>query len=158
MQKLTPCLWFNFNAEEAIEFYLSVFKDGKVLEVSHYGPSTPQLEGKVLTMTFSIAGQELQALNAGPQFPFTEAISLSVSCADQAEVDRLWAALTAGGGSPGQCGWLKDRFGLSWQLVPSVVPKMLTDSDPARRERVFGAIMKMTKPDFAALQAAYDGR
>ncbi|UGQ48570.1 VOC family protein [Massilia endophytica] len=158
MQKLTPCLWFNFNAEEAVDFYLSVFKDGKVLEVSRYGDAVPSLKGKVLTMRFVIHGQEFQALNAGPQFPFTEAISISVDCADQQEVDTLWTKLTADGGSPGQCGWLKDKFGLSWQIVPSALPRLLKDGDPEKAARAMGAMMQMGKIDIAAIQAAYDGK
>jgi predicted 3-demethylubiquinone-9 3-methyltransferase (glyoxalase superfamily) len=156
MKKLTPCLWFNFNAEEAVEHYLGIFKNGKVLELSRYGDAVPSLKGKVLTMRFEIEGQELLALNAGPQFPFTEAISLSVDCADQAEVDHLWTRLSAGG-STGQCGWLKDKFGLSWQIVPRALVDLLKDPDPAKAQRVMGAMMQMTKIDIAALQAAYKG-
>lgn len=156
MQKLTPCLWFNFNAEEAVEHYLSIFKDGKVLEVSRYGDAMPALKGKVLTMRFVIHGQEFLALNAGPQFPFTEAISISVDCKDQEEVDHLWAKLSEGG-SESQCGWLKDKFGLSWQIVPSVLSRLLKDPDPAKAERTMGAMMQMRKLDIAKLQAAYDG-
>jgi predicted 3-demethylubiquinone-9 3-methyltransferase (glyoxalase superfamily) len=156
MQKLTPCLWFNFNADEAVEHYLDVFKNGKVLEVSRYGDAVPSLKGKVLTMRFVIEGQEFLALNAGPQFPFTEAISISVDCADQAEVDRLWARLSEGG-STGQCGWLKDRFGLSWQIVPRAMVALLKSPDAAKSQRAMAAMMKMGKLDIAALQAAYDG-
>jgi predicted 3-demethylubiquinone-9 3-methyltransferase (glyoxalase superfamily) len=156
MQKLTPCLWFNFNAEEAVTHYLSIFKNGKVLDVSRYGDAMPELKGKVLTMRFELEGQEFQALNAGPQFPFTEAISISVDCADQAEVDALWSKLCEGG-SPSQCGWLKDRFGLSWQIVPRALVQMLKDPNPARAQRVMGAMMKMQKIDVAALHAAYEG-
>jgi predicted 3-demethylubiquinone-9 3-methyltransferase (glyoxalase superfamily) len=155
MQKLTPCLWFNFNAEEAINHYLSIFKNGKVLDVSRYGDAMPELKGKVLTMRFELEGQEFQALNAGPQFPFTEAISISVDCADQAEVDALWAKLCEGG-SPSQCGWLKDKFGLSWQIVPRALVQMLKDPDLAKAQRVMGAMMKMQKIDIAALHAAYE--
>ena len=157
MQKLTPCLWFNFNAEEAVNHYLSIFKDGKVLEVSHYGDAVPSLKGKVLAMRFVIHGQEFQALNAGPQFPFTEAISISVDCADQEEVDYLWDKLSEGG-SQGQCSWLKDKFGLSWQIVPSIMPRLLSDPDPAKAARVMSAMMQMRKIDIAAIQAAYDGK
>jgi predicted 3-demethylubiquinone-9 3-methyltransferase (glyoxalase superfamily) len=156
MQKLTPCLWFNFNAEEAVNHYLSIFKNGKVLDVSRYGDAMPEFKGKVLTMRFELEGQEFQALNAGPQFPFTEAISISVDCADQAEVDSLWAKLCEGG-SPSQCGWLKDKFGLSWQIVPTALVQMLKDPDPAKAQRVMGAMMKMQKIDIAALHAAYEG-
>jgi len=156
MQKLTPCLWFNFNADEAVEHYLSIFKNGKVLEVSHYGDAVPSLEGKVLTMRFELEGQEFLALNGGPQFPFTEAVSISVDCADQAEVDRLWSRLSAGG-STGQCGWLKDKFGLSWQIVPRAMVDMLKSPDTAASQRAMAAMMKMTKLDIAALKAAFDG-
>jgi predicted 3-demethylubiquinone-9 3-methyltransferase (glyoxalase superfamily) len=157
MQKLTPCLWFNFNAEEAVNHYLSIFKNGKVLDLSRYGDAMPEFKGKVLTMRFQLEGQEFQALNAGPQFPFTEAISISVDCADQAEVDALWAKLGEGG-SPSQCGWLKDKFGLSWQIVPTALVQMLKDPDPAKAQRVMGAMMKMQKIDIAALRSAYDQR
>lgn len=157
MQKLTPCLWFNFNAEEAVKHYLSIFKDGKVLEVSHYGDAVPSLKGKVLTMRFVIHGQEFLALNAGPQFPFTEAVSISVDCADQEEVDYLWNKLSEGG-SQGQCSWLKDKFGLSWQIVPSIMPRLLSDPDPVKAARVMSAMMQMQKIDIAAIQAAYDGK
>jgi predicted 3-demethylubiquinone-9 3-methyltransferase (glyoxalase superfamily) len=156
MQKLTPCLWFNFNAEEAVNHYLSIFKNGKVLDVSRYGDAMPEFKGKVLTMRFELEGQEFQALNAGPQFPFTEAISMSVDCADQAEVDALWAKLCEGG-SPSQCGWLKDKFGLSWQIVPAALVQMLKDPDPTKAQRVMGAMMKMQKIDIAVLRAAYNG-
>jgi predicted 3-demethylubiquinone-9 3-methyltransferase (glyoxalase superfamily) len=156
MQKLTPCLWFNMNAEEAVEHYLSIFKGGKVLDVSRYDDTMPELKGKVLTMRFELEGQEFLALNGGPHFRFTEAISISVDCADQAEVDALWEKLTAGG-SPSQCGWLKDKFGLSWQIVPSVLVEMIKDADRAKSQRVMGALMKMHKIDIAALRAAYQG-
>lgn len=158
MQKLTPCLWFNFNAEEAVNHYISVFRNGKVLDVLRYDDTVPRLKGKVLTMRFELEGQEFLALNGGPQFPFTEAISISVDCADQAEVDRLWAELIAGGGSPGQCSWLKDKFGLSWQIVPTVLVQMLNDPDAAKSQRVMGAMMQMQKIDIAALRSAYEGR
>ncbi|MGH8594720.1 MAG: VOC family protein [Gammaproteobacteria bacterium] len=154
-QKITPCLWFNFNAEEAVNHYLSIFKRSKILEVSRYGDAMPELKGKVLTMRFEIEGQEFQALNAGPQFPFTEAISLSVDCADQAEVDALWARLSEGG-SAGQCGWLKDKFGLSWQIVPRALVTMLNDPDADKAARVMQAMMTMSKIDIARLQEAYN--
>jgi predicted 3-demethylubiquinone-9 3-methyltransferase (glyoxalase superfamily) len=157
MQKLTPCLWFNFNAEEAVEHYLGIFKNGKVLEATRYGDAVPALKGKVLTMRFVLEGQEFLALNAGPQFPFTEAISISVDCADQAEVDRLWARLSEGG-STGQCGWLKDKFGLSWQVVPRAMVDMLKSPDTAGAQRAMAAMMQMTKLDIAALQAAFHGK
>ena len=157
MQKLTPCLWFNFNADEAVEHYLGIFKNGKVLEVAHYGDAVPSLKGKVLTMRFVLEGQEFLALNGGPQFPFTEAISIAVDCADQAEVDRLWARLSEGG-STGQCGWLKDKFGLSWQIVPRAMMDMPKSPDTAKAQRAMSAMMQMTKLDIAALQAAFDGK
>jgi predicted 3-demethylubiquinone-9 3-methyltransferase (glyoxalase superfamily) len=156
-QKITPCLWFNFNAEDAVHHYLSIFKQSKILEVSRYGDAMPDLKGKVLTMLFEIEGQQLQALNAGPQFPFTEAISLSVDCADQAEVDALWARLSEGG-SAGQCGWLKDKFGLSWQIVPRALVTMLNDPDADKAARVMQAMMTMSKIDIARLQQAYNHR
>jgi len=157
MQKLTPCLWFDFNADEAVEHYLAIFKNGKVLEVTHYGDAVPSLEGKVLTMRFVIEGQEFLALNGGPQFPFTEAISIAIDCADQAEVDRLWARLSEGG-STGRCGWLKDKFGLSWQIVPRAMMDMLKNPDTAKAQRAMSAMMTMTRLDIAALRAAFEGQ
>ena len=158
MDKLTPCLWFDFNAEEAVEFWLSVFKDGKVIDVTRYGDAMPQHKGKALVIRYELAGQHFMALNGGPQFKFSEAVSLSVNCKDQAEVDRYWAALTAGGGEEGPCGWLKDKFGLSWQVVPEVLPRYLNDPDPARAQRVFAAMMQMKKIEIAKLDEAYQGR
>jgi predicted 3-demethylubiquinone-9 3-methyltransferase (glyoxalase superfamily) len=157
MQKITPCLWFNFNAEEAVKHYSSIFRNVKVLETSHYGEAMPQHKGKVLTIRFELEGQVLLALNGGPQFKFSEAVSLSVNCADQKEVDRLWDKLSEGG-SKGPCGWLKDKFGFSWQIVPEELPRMLNDPDAERRERVFAAMMQMQKLDIASLRAAYEGR
>lgn len=155
LQKITPCLWFNFNAEEAVNHYLGIFKHSKILEVSHYGDAMPEYKGKVLVMRFEIEGQQFQALNGGAQFPFTEAISLSVDCADQAEVDELWARLSEGG-STGACGWLKDKFGLSWQIVPRTLVNMLNDPDPDKAARVMQAMMTMGKIDIARLQQAYN--
>ncbi|MBS0426784.1 MAG: VOC family protein [Proteobacteria bacterium] len=157
MRKITPCLWFDFNAEEAVAQYLRIFPNSRVLETSHYNDAVPDLKGKVLTIRFEVEGQELLALNGGPQFPFTEAISLSVDCADQAEVDRLWAQLGEGG-SEGPCGWVKDRFGLSWQVVPRPMIEMLQGPDAAGAARAMAAMMKMGKLDIAALRAAYEGR
>ncbi|MFZ6814336.1 VOC family protein [Undibacterium sp. Rencai35W] len=156
MKKITPCLWFNFNAEEAVHHYLSIFSNAKIHEVSRYGDAMPALAGKVLTMRFELEGQEFIALNAGPQFPFTEAISLSVDCQDQTEVDMMWSKLSEGG-SPGACGWLKDRFGLSWQIVPRPLIAMLNDPDAAKSSRVMQAMMAMSKIDIAALEQAYRG-
>jgi predicted 3-demethylubiquinone-9 3-methyltransferase (glyoxalase superfamily) len=154
-QKITPCLWFNFNAEEAVNYYLSIFKNSKILEISHYGDAVPTYKGKVLTILFEIEGQKFQALNGGPQFPFTEAISLSVDCETQEEVDALWSKLSAGG-SESQCGWLKDKFGLSWQIVPRALTEMLKDKDPDKATRVMQAMFTMSKIDINRLLQAYN--
>lgn len=153
-QKITPCLWFNFNTEEAVNHYMSIFKRSRILETSRYGDAMPELKGKVLTMRFEIEGQQFLALNGGPQFPFTEAISLSVDCVDQAEVDDLWNRLSEGG-SQGQCGWLKDKFGLSWQIVPRALVTMLADADAGKAARVMQAMLTMNKIDVARLEQAY---
>jgi predicted 3-demethylubiquinone-9 3-methyltransferase (glyoxalase superfamily) len=153
-QKITPCLWFNFNAEEAVNHYLSIFKNGKILEISHYGDAVPEHKDKVLTLLFEIEGQQFQALNGGPQFPFTEAISLSVDCETQEQVDALWSKLSAGG-NEGQCGWLKDKFGLSWQIVPQALTAMLKDKDANKATRVMQAMFTMSKIDVGRLQQAY---
>lgn len=155
LPKITPCLWFNFNAEEAVNHYLNIFKNGKILEVSRYGDATPELKGKVLVMRFEIEAQQFQAINAGPQFPFTEAISLSVDCVDQSEVDELWARLSEGG-SQSNCGWLKDKFGLSWQIVPRALVTMLKDPNAEKATRVMQAMMTMKKIDIARLLQAYN--
>ena len=154
--KLQPCLWFNFDAEEAVDFWLSVFKDGKVLHTSRYPDAMPGAAGKVMVIEFELAGQRMQALNAGPQFPFTEAISLSVDCADQAEVDELWAKLTADGGQESMCGWLKDKFGMNWQIVPRGMGELVGSPDPARASRARQAMMTMRKLDIAAIRRAAD--
>jgi predicted 3-demethylubiquinone-9 3-methyltransferase (glyoxalase superfamily) len=154
-QKITPCLWFNFNAEEAVNYYLSIFKHSKILEVSRYGDAVPEHKGKVMLLLFEIEGQQFQALNAGPQFPFTEAISLSVDCETQEEVDELWSKLSAGG-RESQCGWLKDKFGLSWQIVPRVLTEMIKDKDADKATRVMQAMFTMSKIDIARLQQAYN--
>ncbi|MGP3632949.1 VOC family protein [Streptomyces sp. 24-1644] len=154
MQKITTFLWFDTRAEEAANFYVSVFGgDSRVLDVTRYGPAGPGENGSVMTVSFRLADQEYTALNGGPQFPFTEAISLSVDCADQAEVDRLWDALSEGG-ETGQCGWLKDRYGLSWQIVPSGLSEALSDPDPAKAERAMKAMLGMQKLDIQALRDA----
>jgi predicted 3-demethylubiquinone-9 3-methyltransferase (glyoxalase superfamily) len=158
MSKITTCLWFNGNAEEAASFYVSLLPDSRILSVAPSpadNPSTPA--GAVLTVDFTIAGQPMRGLNGGPEFQFNEAISLVIDCEDQTEVDRLWAALTAGGGSPGQCGWLKDRFGLSWQIVPRQLGEVLGDPDSARAGRAMEAMLRMTKIDIDALRRAADG-
>ena len=157
MQKIAPCLWFDGNAEEAAHFYTSVFADSRIATVMHYTDAGPGPEGKVLAITFEIEGQEFMALSGGPQFPFTPAISLFVHCSSQQEVDRYWTKLIEGGGSPWQCGWLKDRFGVSWQIVPDALGDMLRDPDKAKASRVMAAMMKMVKLDVAQLEQAYRG-
>jgi predicted 3-demethylubiquinone-9 3-methyltransferase (glyoxalase superfamily) len=154
-QKITTFLWFNDNAEEAANHYISIFKNSKILNVARYGDAGPGPKGSVMIVEFQLEGQKFIALNGGPQFKFTEAISLVVNCDSQKEVDEFWKKLTAGG-EEGPCGWLKDKFGLSWQIVPSVVPKMLQDPDPKRSKRVMEAVLKMKKPDIAELERAYN--
>lgn len=157
MQKITPCLWFEGNALDAVHFYTSVFPGSEITKVHHARSDTPgNKEGQVLMVVFTLAGQSYQALNGGPHDKFNDAISMSVSCDDQAEVDRLWAGLTADGGRPVQCGWLKDKYGLSWQIVPKRLGELISDPDPARGKRVMQAMMEMIKLDIAALEAAAD--
>jgi predicted 3-demethylubiquinone-9 3-methyltransferase (glyoxalase superfamily) len=155
-QKITPCLWFDTAAEPAALYYTSVFKNSRILAISHYGEGSPRPVGSVLMVEFEIDGQRFQALNGGPQFVFTEAISLSIACETQAEIDHLWAALSDGG-APSQCGWLKDKFGLSWQIVPTELAELLQPGDPVRSGRVSTALMGMDKLDIAALRRAYEG-
>ncbi len=157
MQKITPFLWFNDNAEEAMNFYLSVFKNSKVGNVSRYGEAGPGPKGSVMVASFEIEGQKFTALNGGPQFKFTEAISFVVNCETQEEVDELWEKLIEGGGVPSQCGWLKDKFGLSWQIVPTILPKLLGGKDAEGSQRAMKEMMTMTKLDISRLQKAYDG-
>jgi predicted 3-demethylubiquinone-9 3-methyltransferase (glyoxalase superfamily) len=154
---IAPCLWFNGDAEEAARFYVSVFPDSRVDTVSHCGEGMPFPAGTVLLVEFTLLGQRFQALNGGPQFHFSEAISFSVPCADQTELDRYWGALTADGGTAGPCGWLKDRFGVSWQIVPETVLRMMKQGSREPLARMMGALMKMSKLDVAALEAAYRG-
>ena len=157
MSKISPCLWFNGQAEEAARFYVSLLPDSRIDYVQkNVMDSGGGKEGSVLIVGFTLAGQTYQALNGNSNAPFTQAISLSVDCKDQAEVDRLWDALTAGGEGVA-CSWLKDRYGVSWQIVPSVMPKFLADPDREKAGRVMKAMMSMVKLDIAALQAAYDG-
>ena len=157
-QKITPCLWFESDVEEAAHFYTSVFPNSSIDKVQRTPADTPGPKaGSVLVVEFTIAGQRYQALNGGPHHKFNDAISLSVDCADQVEVDRYWAALTSGGGKPVQCGWLKDKYGLSWQIVPRRLTELLSDPDPARGKRVMEAMLKMVKLDVAALEAAARG-
>lgn len=156
MSKITPFLWFDHQAEEAATFYTSLFDGSTVGDVQRYGPEGPGGEGEVMIVNFSLAGAEFTALNGGPMFSFTEAISLAVDCEDQAEVDRLWDALLSGGGEPSQCGWLKDRFGLSWQIVPKALGELTSGPDAAKTSAVMQAMLGMVKIDVAGLQAAYD--
>lgn len=152
--KITPCLRFDFNAEEAVAHYLSIFKNGRIVSTTRYGEAGPGREGAVMTCLFAIDGQEFLALNGGPQFKFTPAVSLIVNCDDQAEVDALWEKLSDGG-EPGQCGWLTDKFGVSWQIVPRAPPALLLSSDSKRVERLMGPAMTMKKLDLDRLQQAF---
>ena len=153
MQKITPFLWFDNQAEEAMDFYTSIFRDSKVLNVSRYGEGGPGQPGTVMTANFQLNGQEFMVLNGGPEFKFTEAISLFVSCQGQSEVDELWEKLTAGG-EEGQCGWLKDKFGLSWQIVPTELGEFLGNKDAQKAGRAMEAMLKMKKIDIQALKQA----
>jgi predicted 3-demethylubiquinone-9 3-methyltransferase (glyoxalase superfamily) len=155
MQKITPFLWFDGNAEEAVNFYTSIFKDSKILGMSYYGDAGPGLKGSVMTASFILNGQEFIALNGGPHFKFTEAISFSVNCETQSEIDELWSKLSAGGEEQ-MCGWLKDKFGLSWQIVPPILGKLMSDKDPQKSKRVMQAMMKMKKIDISKLKQAYE--
>jgi predicted 3-demethylubiquinone-9 3-methyltransferase (glyoxalase superfamily) len=159
--KITPCLWFDTQAEEAAKFYVATFKNSRINEVSRYTKAGRDIHGKepgsVLTVEFELDGQTFTALNGGPHFRFNEAVSFQVMCDGQAEVDYFWRKLTDGG-QEGQCGWLKDKFGVSWQVVPQVLPQMLTDADAAKRERAMTALMAMKKFDVAALQRAFAGQ
>ncbi len=157
MQKITPFLWFDDNAEEAVNLYVTTFANSRVLAVSRYPESVPERGGKVMVISFELEGQAFTALNGGPQYRFTEAISLAVNCESQREVDMLWARLTENGGAPGRCGWLKDRFGLSWQIIPTALSRMMSDPDPVKAGRVTQAMMAMGKIDLAGLLRAYQG-
>lgn len=160
MQKFTPCLWFDNQAEEAAKFYVSVFKNSNIKSTDLYLEGMEEVTGKptgsVMLVNFELDGQDFMALNGGPDFKFTEAISFVIDCEDQAEMDEYWDKLTADGGQESMCGWLKDKFGVSWQLSPRAVVKMLADPDPEKAKRVMHLFMKMKKIDIAALQAAYD--
>jgi len=156
MQKITPFLWFDTQAEEAAKFYVSLFPKSKILKTARYGDAGPGPKGSVMTVEFELAGQRMIALNGGPHFKFTEAISLSVDCKDQKEVDRYWTKLSQGG-EQSMCGWLKDRYGLSWQINPSILGKLLSDKDAKKAKRVMEAMLKMKKIDIAALKAAAKG-
>jgi predicted 3-demethylubiquinone-9 3-methyltransferase (glyoxalase superfamily) len=156
MQKITPFLWFDKEAEEAANYYVSIFRNSRILNVVRCGDSGPGPKGAVMTVAFKLDGQEFTALNGGPQFRFSEAISFVVSCATQAEIDALWGKLSAGG-KEGRCGWLQDKFGLWWQLVPPILPELLADQDPARAQRTMQAMLTMGKLDIAVLERAHRG-
>jgi predicted 3-demethylubiquinone-9 3-methyltransferase (glyoxalase superfamily) len=156
VQKITPNLWFDTEAEEAANFYTSIFKDSEIVNVMHYGEAGPRPAGMVMTATFRLQGQEFTALNGGPEFKFNESISFLVNCESQEEVDEFWERLSEGG-EQGPCGWLKDKFGVSWQIVPTVLDEMLQDEDADKADRVMKAMLQMRKIDIAGLEAAYNG-
>jgi predicted 3-demethylubiquinone-9 3-methyltransferase (glyoxalase superfamily) len=155
-KKITPFLWFDDNAEEAVNFYVSIFKNSKVLGVSHYGKEAPGDDGTVMTVSFVLDGEEFIALNGGPTYKFSEAVSFLVNCDTQEEIDELWEKLSQGG-EKRECGWLKDKFGLSWQIVPSLVTKLLAESDQATLDRVTKEVWQMEKLDLGILEKAYRG-
>jgi predicted 3-demethylubiquinone-9 3-methyltransferase (glyoxalase superfamily) len=153
MSKITPCLWFDTEGEAAAELYTSIFPNSKIGHISRYGPAGPRPEGTVMTVSFELDGQEFVALNGGPNFTFSEAVSFQVSCEDQHEVDHYWSKLSAGG-EEGPCGWLKDRFGLSWQIVPEALPRLLSDPDRDKAQRVMAAMLEMKKIQVDELERA----
>ena len=155
MQKITPFLWFDGNAEEAMNLYVSIFKNSKVVSVTRYGDAGPGPKGTVMSATFQLEGQQFYALNGGPQYKFTPAISLFVSCETQKEVDELWNKLSAGGHKD-RCGWLQDKYGLSWQIIPTALGKMLQDKNPRKAQNVMKAMLQMDKIDIAKLKQAYE--
>jgi predicted 3-demethylubiquinone-9 3-methyltransferase (glyoxalase superfamily) len=157
MQRITPFLWFDDDAEEAANFYTSIFKNSKIKGVSRYGEAGPGPKGSVMVVNFELDGEEFIALNGGPQFQFTEAISFVVNCKNQEELDHYWGRLTEGG-QPVQCGWLKDKFGLSWQVTPTILAELMQDKDPAVRERVMKQMMQMVKLDIEPLKQAAKGK
>lgn len=156
-QKITPFLWFEDDAEDALTFYTSIFDDARITSLTRYGEGGPFPAGTLQSATFELAGQQFMAINAGPHDEFTDAISLFVGCETQEEIDRYWDALLAGGGTPTRCGWLKDRFGVSWQVTPVQMLRYLADPDPEKAGRTAAAMMTMVKLDLAALTAAYEG-
>jgi len=156
-QKVSTCLWFDRNAEEAVAFYVSLIEGSRILGLTRYGPGGHMPEGTVLTIAFELAGTEFTALNGCPHFTFSEASSMVVKCASQAEIDRIWDAILADGGTEQQCGWIKDRFGLPWQVIPAALGRMLQDPDRAAVDRAFAAIMGMVRLDIAAIEAAFAG-
>jgi predicted 3-demethylubiquinone-9 3-methyltransferase (glyoxalase superfamily) len=151
MPKITPFLWFDTQAEEAMNFYASIFQRSKVISIN-------RAQGKVMSVEFELEGQRFMALNAGPHYKFTEAISFFVGCETQQEIDEFWSKLITSGGAPSRCGWLKDKFGLSWQIIPNALSRMLSDKDPAKSQRVMNAMLQMDKLDLNRLQQAYDGK
>ena len=153
--RITPMLWFDGQAEEAANFYVSVFRNSRITDIARYGKNMPGQEGTVMVAAFEIDGQPFTALNGGPQFKFSEAVSFVVNCQGQQEVDYYWDKLMAGGGAPQACGWLKDKYGLSWQVVPTEAIEMMSDRDPEKSQRVMDAVMKMVKLDLAQLRRAY---
>jgi predicted 3-demethylubiquinone-9 3-methyltransferase (glyoxalase superfamily) len=153
MQKITPCLWFDSEGEEAARFYTSVFPNSRIVDIAHYGSAGPRPEGTVMTVSFELDGQRFIALNGGPQFTFSEAVSFQVDCETQKEVDTFWSKLSEGG-EEGPCGWLKDRFGLSWQIVPTVLTELLGDPDPEKSQRVMQAMLNMKKIEIDELERA----
>jgi predicted 3-demethylubiquinone-9 3-methyltransferase (glyoxalase superfamily) len=157
MQKISPFLWFDSQAEEAANFYVSIFKNSKILKVARYGEAGPGPAGTVMIVNFQIEGQEFIALNAGPRFKFTEAISFVINCQTQEEVDHFWGQLTAGGGQESMCGWLKDKFGLSWQVTPTILGELMADPDRKKAQRVMQAMLQMQKIDIAGLKRAHAG-
>ena len=157
MQKINPFLWFNDQAEDAASFYVSLFKNSKILNVARYGEAGPGPKGTAMSVTFELAGQKFIALNGGPLFTFTEAVSFLINCETQQEVDELWEKLSAHG-KTSRCGWLKDKYGLSWQVIPTALGKMLQDKDPKKSQRVMQAMLQMDKIDIARLKQAYDGK
>jgi predicted 3-demethylubiquinone-9 3-methyltransferase (glyoxalase superfamily) len=155
MQKITPFLWFDGQAEEAANFYVAIFKNSRIVKITRYGDAGPGPAGTAMTVAFQLDGLDFIALNGGPHFKFSEAISFSVDCKTQQEVDECWAKLSEGG-QEGQCGWLKDKFGLSWQIIPSALGKLLNDPDPQKSKRVMEAMLRMKKIDIQSLQKAYE--
>jgi predicted 3-demethylubiquinone-9 3-methyltransferase (glyoxalase superfamily) len=156
MQRITPCLWFDNQGEEAADYYVSLFDDAEILEVSRYGEGAPMPAGTALTVSFQLEGLEFTALNGGPAFTFNEAVSFQVSCESQGEVDRLWNTLTSDGGEEGNCGWLKDKYGLSWQIIPTELPTLLSDPDPGRAQRAMQCMLQQHKIDIEAIRKAAD--
>lgn len=158
MQKITPFLWYDSQAEEAAKFYTSIFRNSKIGTVRRYGEAGPGPKGSAMTVEFQVEGQDFIALNGGPHYQFTPAISLFVKCETQAEVDELWEKLLSGGGRPNRCGWLQDRFGVSWQIIPTTLGKLMSDPDPQKSSRVMRAMLQMEKIDIDGLKRAYEGK